>query len=422
MSFGPPVFDFDRLKPVTMTVIVSYDVQELNLPALFMFLPVTDQVLPPHLSVQKKQGKIRLPPELNRPGEILSMRYNKQVRGIIRSENAKSFPHLIIVDIGTSERIISVKLSKTLELTGPTSVALAREAAEALLNLCRTCHDNILFIREHKEAALVLRDRYLEAYIGALQTNVPIGSTKIPTDAVDARLWQIFIQQTRGYGMETVGQFLDFLINFDRNLIAGSLKLGNFECEMVNILFNLGYSINQVPFSQLMNGVPFRSIYNNYKSASAVIVYYDYMKRDRNTGQPKQAKHTIRVNRSGHVRHSGPNLETMKAVYYAFMQRTLAHCLEVQSVETARQYLRLVTPPKVYSVDQWQQLIQNGIDLHRRIANNEVPIARGEIPPPVEEKTITLEIIDAGQRELVAEQRNDEAPVMTFNYSAMFNY
>src|SRR5665648_400852 len=96
MSFGPPVFDFDRLKPVTMTVIVSYDVQELNLPALFMFLPVTDQVLPPHLSVQKKQGKIRLPPELNRPGEILSMRYNKQVRGIIRSENAKSFPHLII--------------------------------------------------------------------------------------------------------------------------------------------------------------------------------------------------------------------------------------------------------------------------------------------------------------------------------------
>src|SRR5437870_5834649 len=96
-NIGPPVFNFAMMKPVTMTVIASYDVGELNLAGLFAFLPVTDQCLPAHLNFKKKQGKIRLPPELNRPGEILSMRYNKQVRGIVRSETAKSFSHSIII-------------------------------------------------------------------------------------------------------------------------------------------------------------------------------------------------------------------------------------------------------------------------------------------------------------------------------------
>ena len=367
-TLSPPIFDFDRLKPVTMTVIASYDVGELNLPAIFTFLPVTEQVLPAHLNIQKKQGKIRLPPELNRPGEILSMRYDKQVRGIMRSEKAKSFSHSIIIDLGTSERIISVKFSRTLEFTGPTSIDIAREAAESLLGHAKRCQADLELVRAHRDRALALKDQFVQGNFSGQEFN-----------EVDNQIIDIFRKQTRGYPPDKIDIFLDFMINFNRNLYTGTLALGNFECEMANILFNLGYPINQVSFVKIMNQAPFRCNFNNYKSASAVVVCYDYIKYDRNTGQPKQAKHTIRVNKSGHVRHSGPNLQAMKEVYYAFMQRVLQNYQEVQSVETSKQQLRIVGPAKSLSISDWKDFIRNEEELRDRVIRGDVPIAKGEM-------------------------------------------
>jgi hypothetical protein len=411
---GPPVFDFDRLKPVTMTVIVSYNVVELNLPAIFTFLPVTEQVLPRRLNIQKKQGKIRLPPELNRPGEILSMRYDKQARGIIRSETARSFSHSIIIDMGTSERIISVKFSRTLEFTGPTSIDIAREAAESLLRHMKQCQDDLNFIRAHRDRALALKDVFL--YGSRLHESF---------DEADKRIWGIFQKQTRGYPADRVDMFLSFMIDFDRPLYTGTLELGEFECEMANILFNLGYPIDQVPFAQIMNQAPFRCGFNNYKSASAVVVYYDYIKYDRITGQPKLAKHTIRVNRSGHVRHSGPNLQAMKEVYHAFMQRVLQHYNEIQSVETSKQFLRIVGPSRAFSVPEWRALIKNEEELRDKILRGDVPMAKGEVysqEPVVEviRPILELEIIDQGL--LIPPLATDTVPVqrsLNFDYTPL---
>lgn len=410
-NLTPPIFDFDRLKPVTMTVIVSYNVVELNLPAIFTFLPVTEQILPPHLNIQKKQGKIRLPPELNRPGEILSMRYNKQVRGITRSENARSFSHSIIIDLGTSERIISVKFSRTLEFTGPTSIAIAKEAAESLLRHTKQCQDDLNFIRANRDRALVLKEEFV----------IDPGKQK-GFDEVDLRIWEIFRKQTRGYPTDRIDMFLSFMIDFNRDLYTGTLELGEFECEMANVLFNLGYPIDQVPFAQIMDQAPFRCGFNNYKSASAVVVYYDYIKYDRNTGQPKQAKHTIRVNRSGHVRHSGPNLETMKEVYHAFIQRVLQHYDRIQSVETSKQFLRIVGPSRSLSISEWCALIKNEADLRDKILRGDVPMAKGEgqlqqsIVEAIE-PILELEVIDQSILEpLAAIKIEPSQPCLSFDY------
>ena len=89
---GPVVLDFDVLEPVTMTIIASLGLSDINLAAIFNLLPVTNLVLPVGMHFQRKQGKIRIPPELNRPGEIMSMRWSGNVRGIVRSEKARSFP------------------------------------------------------------------------------------------------------------------------------------------------------------------------------------------------------------------------------------------------------------------------------------------------------------------------------------------
>lgn len=414
-NLGPPIYDFNLLKPVTMTVIASYDIDELNLPAIFVFLPVTQKRLPAHLNVQKKQGKIRLPTEFNIPGEILSMRYNNQVRGIVRSEKAKSFSHSIIIDIGTSDRIISVKLSRKLEFTGPTSIGIAREAAEHILSQIKQCQEDLQFIQDNAEKSMEIKAPFLKAE----EIN--------EKDEVESRIWKIFTEKTRGYPQEHVEEFLNFMLSFSRPLYTGSLKLYEFECEMANILFNLGYPINQLAFVDIMNQAPFRCTFNNYKTASSVAVYYYYTKYDRNTGQPKQAKHTIRVNRSGHVRHSGPNLESMKAVYYAFMQRVIHHHEEIRSVENKKKQLRIDGPGRCLSIAEWKDTIHGENNLRQKVIDGDVPIALGEplidstlqgSPIANQESDVNNTVIIIGEHHHIVKESAAEE-TFTFDYAPL---
>lgn len=428
-DIGPPVYDFSQLFPCTMTVIASYDVDELNLAGLFTFLPVTSRSLPPHSNPQKKQGKIRLPPELNHPGEILSMRYNKQVRGIVRSENTKSFSHCIIIDVGTSQRIISVKLSRTLELTGPTSFEIAREAATTVLGYVKRCQENLDFIRSHRESAIQIKHKFLHAISGG---EVDVNKN----DETENKIWEIYREQTKGYAIDKVNDFLDFILNFNRNLYTGTLEINEMESEMVNILYNLGFSINQVAFARIMNNSPFECKFTNAKSASAVNVFYHYVKTDRTTRQPKPAKHTIRVNKSGHVRHSGPNLEAMKPVYYAFIQRVLQSHNEIQSIENGKQQLRLAGISKSISIKEWKEILNREEELRRKILESNVPIATGEKQQKhcqpnfkleiVEEPTVTLEVMQAGlssARLLLNpyNQAETELPSLMFDYTPLLS-
>jgi len=407
---GPPIYDFDNLKPVTMTIIATYDVEEINLPAIFIFLPVTNAQLSSYLNFQRKQGKIRLPPELNIPGEILSMRYDGQVRGIVRSEKAGSFSHSIIIDMGTSERIISMKLSSKIEFTGPTSIGIAREAAVYLLQKLRACQDDLDFLRSHRELCVELKEAYLKNSVDDSMC-----------DPTQARILKIFREKTEGYAENMVDDFLNFLIHFDRRLYMGTLELNEFKCEMANIQFNLGYPINQLAFVEIMNTSPFRSVFNNYKSASAVVVYYDYTKYDRLTGKPKAAKHTIRVNQSGHVRHSGPNLETMKGVYYAFMQKVITHYHEIQSVEAKKKQIKITVPGRNLSILEWRTLLKDEEELRQKVLNGEVPIATGEIVEKANnEDIITLQ--SDSNSSAMAEYYQVAVPETTPNKSFSFDY
>src|SRR5579885_830950 len=90
-----PIYDFDNLKPILMTLIIEYDVDNLNLPALYVLIPATKLKIHNN-SFIKKQGKIQFPRELNIPGEILSMRYMNNTKGIIRSKKPTCFPNAII--------------------------------------------------------------------------------------------------------------------------------------------------------------------------------------------------------------------------------------------------------------------------------------------------------------------------------------
>lgn len=381
MSLYPPVAKFGDLKPVTMTIIASLNVSEFNLAAIFALLPVTKQSLPEGIHLQRKQGKIKLPPELNKPGEIISMRWDNHVRGIVRSEVVKSFPHSIILDIGTSKQIISMKLSKTIELTGPRSAELAQEASESIICLVRQCQDDLNLVRKYPELSTLIQEKYLDSDNDECDVNFVEELLSLSQyESVDPddihRIWS-FYKRTSGETIHQKNSFFKFLNNFSGNLFTGELRLGKFEYEMVNLHFHLGYTINQARLTEVMNEYPFVAIFNTLKGSLPVKVYYYYTKKERSTGNSVKAKHTIQINKSGHVRHSGPNLEAMKPVYYAFIKRTLLNRDKIRSTEHSTHKIKTGNQV-IFSPGEWKAKLDSEQKLISRIINNEIAIATGE--------------------------------------------
>lgn len=329
----PPVYSFDHLSPVTMTVIVTCDIKEMNLDALFSFLPVTTEYISTPMSA-KKQGKIRLPSYLNTEGRILSMRYRNNVRGIVRSETATGFPNSIILDVGTSERIISTKLSQTLGVVGVKSNALAREAAENILNTIRQCQDDLDFVQANMTTAIKVKQAFIQHKVG-------LKKSECPTDKVEKRLWSIFEDKTVGQTPDQKEPFLDFLLKFDQRLCTGSLGIISDECVMANIPFHLGFAINLMEFTKVLNHPPFECKFNTFRSASAVTVRYYYSKYDRIMKRDKTARFTIEVYRSGYVRFSGPGVMLMRIVYREFMKRLLPNMNRVVSASHVDRIVRV---------------------------------------------------------------------------------
>lgn len=410
------IYDFDDLKPVTMTIIVPYSVDELNLPGLFALLPVTDQCLPVGVPLQKKQGKIKLPIELNKPGEILSMRYKKEVRGIVRSEVTKSFPHSIIIDIGTSVKILSIKLSRTIEVTGSTSFALATEVVDSIFEHIKKCQSDQTYLQDNLEVAGRVKYKFLHSISGG-EVNID--------DETETKIWDIYAQRTKGYPIDKISQFIDFMLSFNRNLYSGSLKVEGMFSDMVNNLFNLGYPINQVSFARVMDSPPFVCKFNNAKSTAYVSVLFFYNKIDKTTGQTKIRKHTFTVNKSGHIRHSGPSSEAMKPVYYAFMQRVLQNYTKIRSIEKNKP--RCVTPTRSRSIstEEWKTLLENEEILRQQVIEGKMSMIFSPTQELNEEEEINEIIHDDVITEIIdpilqiSTPKAKNYPSLTFDYKPL---
>lgn len=365
----PPVVDFDTLKPNTMTMIVQYDITDINLDALFTLLPTIDMntiTEAEHQALQtfkKKQGKVVFPASLNIPGTILSMRWKNQLRGISRSLKVNKFPHSILIDIGTSFRVISVKLSKTIELCGPTSYEIAHEAVKYVLDhLCKTQAD-IRFLRDNHDKAQIVCNDLIAGVADDVQLEI--------YDNSDSEILRILRKYSRDCQGDSLPKFLSFLLSLDCDLYQGSLAEEEYTCEMANILFNLGYPINQVELSRVMNHEPFICSYTNMKTTSGVTIKKVYIKRSRSTGQDKLACHTIKVNKSGYVKYSGPSLETMKPVYYAFIERILRNYNTICLYES---HHYLVTKPNTvreYTIKEWKNILVKEDILRKQILAGE---------------------------------------------------
>jgi hypothetical protein len=356
------ISDFDDLMPITMTIIASINVTEINLAAIFLFLPTTKNCLPKDYSFQRKQGKIILPKELNIPGEIISMRFGSQVRGIVRSEKSRAFPNAVIIDIGTSDRIISVKLSKSIEFTGPRSFDTAKEAIGYIINYIKETQETINIIQRDKVKALNIMNKFLNRDNSHL-------------DDEELRIWTVFDNVTNQMADDDIKKVLEMVVNFNHFLYQGNLEVSDYKSDMVNIQFNLGHPISLIDLSEIIDE-PFYCKYSNAYKSNYIIIIFPFVKYDKITGFPKDSRHTIQVSKTGHVKHSGPDLESMKPVYYAFMRKLILAEEKVISSTDTIITTKVIGPSIIVSMEEYNNIIAKRQKLKKDIVDGLVPIAK----------------------------------------------
>src|SRR5579884_50593 len=117
------VTKFENLKITTMVCVFHLN-GTLDIKTLFYFLPVTRIDLPQRVR-QTKKYKI---PYCGIPGAITSIRYEGNVRGIVRSSTGTYFGHSLSIDIATSVKNIAVKLApESVHMCGASSNETAWE-------------------------------------------------------------------------------------------------------------------------------------------------------------------------------------------------------------------------------------------------------------------------------------------------------
>src|SRR5205823_11827816 len=83
-------------------------------------------------------------------GKIFSTKFGNVTRGLIKCNKPKSFRNSIGIDICTTEKNISAKLSKNkIHMCGPTSEKLALETAQHIINHLLRIQEELDYVNTH---------------------------------------------------------------------------------------------------------------------------------------------------------------------------------------------------------------------------------------------------------------------------------
>jgi archaellum component FlaC len=146
------IVDFDDLNATTMTVIIPLR-GKIYIDIVFPLLKITKITLP----IQKRMTKKFKIPFCGITGAILSASYMGMTRGIIKTRSKKFFRNSVTIDICTSKKNVNAKLSSnTIQMCGPDSEELAREASIHLIEHLYTIQRELDYMNENLESAKMI--------------------------------------------------------------------------------------------------------------------------------------------------------------------------------------------------------------------------------------------------------------------------
>lgn len=326
------MIDFEHLKVTTMTVVMPLK-GEVNLDNVFPLLEITRLDLPP----QKRQTQKYKIPYCNVQGAILSARYKGSTRGIIKSQNKKFFLNAITIDLSTSEKNVNVKLSKSkMQMCGATSVELAKEASDHVINKLYKIQNDIEYINNNP----IIRDetiKWIKSVTKGQEILLPpytrdefqsesllVHYMQIPEeipDHLDKKIALFFILQSPDFLI-----YEDYCLQLDwictlKEVISKPLEVIDVVKVMVNFNYDLGFNIDRWKLKQYIDGLNgFTARYENMIDHSVTIeLPYDSSDDSKVTRRKDKVPcHTFLVYKSGLVTQSGPNEELMCEAYYIF--------------------------------------------------------------------------------------------------------
>jgi hypothetical protein len=140
------IVNFEDVKITTMTVIVLLE-GNVNIESAFPLLPITRL----ELKETKSTKNFKIPwPGKEYAGSIFSVKFSGITRGLIKSSKEKSFRNSVGIEICTSGKNISAKLSKNkIHMCGSNSEALAKETAQHIVNHLINIQKELDYISEH---------------------------------------------------------------------------------------------------------------------------------------------------------------------------------------------------------------------------------------------------------------------------------
>lgn len=353
MAIPFSVQKFESLKVTTMTLIFELH-GEVNLPLIFTVLPITRL----ELSEPKRQTKNFKLPDVQLPGQIFSIRYGGLTRGITRSVGSQ-FKNCITLDIGTSDRIVSIKLSRQkIQMCGPKSVEIGKEAASYIVQHINFVQEMLNYLHSHPYMTekvvswLIMKsvgpmvEKQVCNYIDAKNVRLKIFSvtqeasivrpTDIPSE-LDPLIVNFMIQQCDEfvYHSDLVATLQEILTSRYAVGYGATLLLGEPQKAMVNYNYNLGFSVDRAALALSMTDMDdFIADYDNLLQHS-VRIYLPYQSEQQTKRRNKTKRHTFMVSRSGSVTQSGPNDELMREAYYRFMS-TISRIYHIIKVDEAK--------------------------------------------------------------------------------------
>jgi hypothetical protein len=318
---------FKDLKITTMTLVFLLN-GTIDIRSTFHLLPITKVLLKQH----RESKKCELPVS-STPGAILSMRYKENdremVRGIVKN-NKKSFKNSITLDISTTIKNLSLKISPTtIQLCGAPSRAAGTEATYYIIEHLKNINDTINYIHENpdlfeaclewmkvnskgpvKEKIFYQRIQCRNVIINVqdkiLDNNIIIPS--IP-EYLDSKIMKFLCQFTED--MFYYGDYISKISYIQKfpNVFKDDLSINKINEVMVNYNYNLGFKVNRDLLNKLIDGR--NGLYSHYDSAFVHCVTielpYDPIPDYTAKKQKKEIPHhTFLVYYSGACTQSGP--------------------------------------------------------------------------------------------------------------------
>lgn len=367
-----PVIEFKEYDCTTMTVTVPLNTKSQNLHAIFILLPTTKYTIPEGTKLQCKGGKIVYPKYWKAPngeitiiprGEIISARYGKETKGIVRSKS-NAFPTSITFDISTSLRPVSLKFSQTIKLTGPPNFKIVDEAVTDIIYKIKDLQEKVIFLKNNLEDIFNVIDNF-----DSIDSHTETQS--IIRDIICSSGYDSDLQYFRNLTDK-------FIRNFDGVLYDGLLVHENYHSEMINISFELGFIVHQKNMVEIFNNTIFIPYHTTARNNSTVKITYNTLKKNRK-GETVPGTHTFKINKSGNVTFSGPNLEDMEKVYYSFYKILLSNSSKVKTKETYIKKYKIKGGGRGYSFKEWFDILKEEEQLIMRILNGDVPLCNTDL-------------------------------------------